>query len=79
MVVALRISVEPSHSDPLLLAAGAEGTGFTVIVTVLDEALAGLAHAELEVNIAAITSPSEKTALNVGLLGPVETPFTVHW
>jgi len=74
-----RLIVCPSQSGELVVAAGAEGTGFTVIVIPADVAVAGLAQGEPEVITQVTTCPF----VNVDevYVDPVPTFVvpTFHW
>jgi hypothetical protein len=82
VAVAVNVTAVPLHTVVLLAAIDSVGatTVFTVIVTAFDVTLAGVAHADDEVNTQVTTALLAKVVeLNVGLLVPTLPPFTFHW
>ena len=79
--VAVNVAGVPLHIfvvGVLIVTAGV--TAPTVIVIVLDVAVAGEAHAELDVITHVTVCPLvSAVVVNVALLVPAFVPFTFHW
>jgi hypothetical protein len=80
VAVPVKVSVLPKQTGlGLAVAVTAVGTEFTVIVIVLDVAVAGLAQGELEVIIQLMLLPFARLQLlYVGALPPTFEPFSCH-
>ena len=79
--VAVKVTLAPLHivvAEALTVTDGV-APGLTVIVIALDEATAGLAHADEDVSWQVTTSLLLRAAdVNVALLLPAGVPFTFH-
>lgn len=79
--VAVKVTLVPLHIvvDEALTVTDGVAPGLTTILIALDEATAGLAHADEEVNWQVTTSLLLSVAeVNVALLLPTGLPFTFH-